>query len=402
LTQVNADGFGNHNNRYAWGMKTFDDHLYVGTLNTTIGLPFEHWPFDLPPECWLSSLAAAEGFPDIPGIPDIPEIPDFTRFFSEGAELWRYNGSTWEQVADRGFGDVGNAGIRTMETYHGRLYAGTFNTDTGCEIWRSRDGVNWKQFGSDGLLNPLNISVRGMAVWGDRLYIGISSPVGGQVYSTGGRVWLPHALPGFGDFKNFSVSELVGHKNRLFAGTWNPTGCQIYRYDGLLWKQVVGPEAATPAGFGDRYNVGVMSMIEFQGSLYAGTSNFLTGFTIWRSDDVGASWEKVGRSGFGDFRAKYAWDMEIHDDQLFVGTFVMGLMAPFRHGAALYRTGDGQRWVREVGVLGRLALPGFGDINNYGIRSLEPFGDNLYMGTAQCFFCPLPVGGTEIWRRDSF
>ncbi len=46
LEQVNEDGFGNHNNRYAWSMKSFGDHLFVGTLNTTLGLPFERWPFD--------------------------------------------------------------------------------------------------------------------------------------------------------------------------------------------------------------------------------------------------------------------------------------------------------------------------------------------------------------------
>ena len=34
LHQVNADGFGNALNRYAWSMKVFGPYLYVGTLNT--------------------------------------------------------------------------------------------------------------------------------------------------------------------------------------------------------------------------------------------------------------------------------------------------------------------------------------------------------------------------------
>ncbi|MAE71615.1 MAG: hypothetical protein CME06_14250 [Gemmatimonadetes bacterium] len=393
LEQINEDGFGKHNNRYAWSMESFGDHLFVGTLNTTLGLPFERWPFD-PPVGPRTAVA-------LPKIPDIPEIPDFARFVSEGAELWRYDGEAWDQVADRGFGDTGNVGIRNMAVYRGRLYAGTMNSDTGCEIWRSTDGTNWSQFGADGLRNPLNLSVRAMTVWGERLYIGISSPIGGQIYSTSGFLWVPHALPGFGSVANFSVSELTGHKGSLYAGTWNPNGCQIYRYDGLRWNQLVGPESATPAGFGDPFNAGVMSMIEFRDALYVGTANFLSGFTLWRTEDQGATWERVGRSGFGDFRANYAWDMEIHNEQLFLGTFTMGLIDPFHHGASLYSTEDGAHWTRDVGILGRLSPPGFLDRNNYGIRVLEPFQDELHIGTAQCFFCVMSVGGTEVWRRDS-
>ena len=385
LEQVNEDGFGGHDNRYAFSMKAFGDHLYVGTLNSTLGLPFEDW------------AGAARNRSAI----DLPEIPDFARFVSEGAELWRYDGQSWEQVAERGFGDVGNVGIRNMAVFDGRLYAGTLNPDTGCEVWRSRDGRRWEQFGRDGFFNPLNTSVRGMTVWRKRLYVGVSSPIGGQVYSTAGALWLPHALPGFGDPWNFSVSTLLGHRSELYAGTWNPKGCQVYRNDGVRWHQVVGPEADTPAGFGDPLSAGIMSMVEFRGALYVGTANFVSGFTVFRTEDRGRSWQRVGRSGFGDFRAKYAWDMEVHEGELYLGTFVMGLIDPFHHGASLYRTADGTRWVREVGLLGTLSPPGFLDRNNYGFRSLEPFQGDLHIGTAQCFFCLLPVGGTELWRRDS-
>lgn len=56
-------------------------------------------------------------------------------------EIWRYNGSTWEQVADNGFSDTSNATIFLGNVFNGYLYAGTFNP-AGGTIWRKLLGAS--------------------------------------------------------------------------------------------------------------------------------------------------------------------------------------------------------------------------------------------------------------------
>jgi len=56
-------------------------------------------------------------------------------------EVWRYNGSTWEQVADNGFSDTSNFSIFLGSVFNGYLYAGTMN-DNGGAIWRKLLGAS--------------------------------------------------------------------------------------------------------------------------------------------------------------------------------------------------------------------------------------------------------------------
>jgi hypothetical protein len=77
---------------------------------------------------------------------------------TNGAQVWRsQDGLTWERVLDFGDGaqfdglnDPANNGISAMKVNLNYLYAGTANSVTGGEVWRSVDGVTWDQFGSDG------------------------------------------------------------------------------------------------------------------------------------------------------------------------------------------------------------------------------------------------------------
>ncbi len=385
IKQVNFDGFGNNNNRYAWSMKEFDRHLYVGTLNSKIGLPGdceECDEFDL--------LLMQEG------------IWDKDLGLSEGAEIWRFNGYYWEQMMDEGWGNEHNVGVRNMCVYNGALYAGTLNLLTGCEVWKSSQGTSWEQVGQSSFGRIGNTSVRGMTTYDGRLYAGTVNLAGGQVWYTEGDDWIPSAQFGITDMTNLGIATLQEHKGYLFAGTLNVLrGCQIYRFDGSEWQQVVGPESGTPGGFGELANKGILSMADFHGALYAGTVNFMRGFNLWRSTDAGDTWERIGDYGFGDERQKYIWDMEVYGNELFLGTLLLGRQNVFHHGSYLFKSPDGDSWnvVAGKGDIGDLvAPPGFGDKNNYGFRTLEPFFGRLYVGTAQCFFCISPVTGAEVWR----
>ena len=101
------DGFNDPYNKYAWGMEIYKEKrkekLYVAVSN--------------------------------------PEAPS-----RKGSEIWvSENGTTWKQeVGDEayengigppdGFGDRSNR-VRSMGVFNGKLYAGTYNLRTGCQVW---------------------------------------------------------------------------------------------------------------------------------------------------------------------------------------------------------------------------------------------------------------------------
>lgn len=376
LTQVSSDGFGSARNRYAWAMRTFGDHLYVGTMN---------------------SITADEG----PGETSLVRDGSGRELTSDGTEIWRYDGSAWSRVVTAGFGDIGNNGTRNLVVLDDVLYAGTVNPTTGAEVWRSADGASWSQINEDGFGSSANESIRGMAAWRDQLWVGTLNEQGAEVWSYGGAGWTRAAASGVDDPMNDAAAVLYPHLDRLYLGTWNDAGARIYRFDGATWTPLVGGTATTPAGFGDPNTAGILSIVEFQGALYASTRNFKSGFSVWRSLDEGDTWQAVATKGINDARQPYGWVMQVHDGQLFLGTWVQGLGPNmYQLGGQMYRTADGTTWIEEVGTVGTLAPPGIGDNLNYGIRTLESFQGNLHIGTAQCFFCSFPVTGLEVWERD--
>ena len=63
------------------------------------------------------------------------------------------------------------------------LYAGTRNTATGGEVWRSPDGVTWEQFGSDGFGSANYTDVTAMYEFIGLIYICMEdTSAGGAVF----------------------------------------------------------------------------------------------------------------------------------------------------------------------------------------------------------------------------
>jgi hypothetical protein len=376
LSQVSTDGFGNADNRYAWSMTPFGSALFVGTLET------------------LTSGG---------GDAELDRGSAARAAMGEGAEIFRYDGSSWARVVAGGFGDVANEGVRNLVVSGGAIHAGTLNATTGGEVWRSADGVEWTQINADGFGDPANSSVRGMTEWRGQLWVGTVNSLGAQLWRHDGATWTQIARDGLTGPDNDAFADLLVWRDHLYVGTWNDEhGAEIHRFDGTTWEALVGGTASVPAGFGDPNDTGIFSLVEFEGAIYASTRNFITGFSVWRSFDDGASWQRVVDDGFSDPRQRYGWRLHVHQGQLFLGTWVMTTGDDaFRVGGRLYRSRDGATWVEEVGPFGSLAPPGFADDLNYGLRSLATYQDALFVGTAQCFFCDFPVTGAEVWRRDA-
>lgn len=370
LRQVNDNGFGDFWNHYAWAMTTFGDHLYVGTMNV---------------ELWASQGQADQEADPI----------------SKGSEVWRYDGESWEKVVDMGFkGGVDNLGTRNLYVYQGMLYAGTVNYTEGCEVWRTFDGVTWEPIMQGGFGKHTTGSVRGMAEYKGLLYVGVENfQEGGEMHAWDGTTWTKIVDKGIENPRNNSMAELVPWQDLLYVFTWNALGFEVYSFDGSDFIRLVGFGAANPPGLGQLTNMAVLGTSVFHDLLYLGTANFLFGADMFRSAD-GVNWEQLVDNGFDDPRQAYVWRMKEYRGDLYLGTWTEGkLPLLFGEGGRLYRMDPEENFEQLMGPEGLLMDEGFGDWQNYGIRTMAVYDEKLYLGTAQCFFCSNRKG-TEIWELD--
>lgn len=106
------------------------------------------------------------------------------------------DGSVWEIVNTPGFGNPNNFSVVAMTEYNGKLYALTRNQTEGAEMWRY-DGQSWEQvLFPGGVTNGIygnprinNVWAR-MAVFRGKLYCGFSSGLQGSFLgSTGCEIW---------------------------------------------------------------------------------------------------------------------------------------------------------------------------------------------------------------------
>jgi hypothetical protein len=340
--QITDDGFGKSSNYATRGMAIFNDELYIGTQNNQLY--------------------------------DLLELDDFLILM----KLSKF----YELIKSMDlFDNVIRSVMRII------LHSATFASQ-GCEIWKynySSDSMN--------------------QIIGDNSISGIQS--------------------GFNYSFNAAASIMKVFKGYLYVGTWNTPigsienldrkGCEIWRTsNGILWEQVVGENSLfTKGGFGNPDNVGAWSIEEFNGWLYVGTMNWdftdMGGCEIWRSSD-GLIWEQVVKNGFRSFMDEnilfepvntYAWIMKVFKDHLYVGTFNSRtrILTDKGTGGQLWRTSDGVEW-------NKVDLPdgseggfqdGFGESENYGIRKLTIYNEELYIGVASSF---LFKNGCEIWKYD--
>lgn len=373
LTQVVGDesitgmksGFNYTYNCLAGTIKEFKDKLYVGTWSTPLGDIYNH--------------------------------------DRNGGEIWRYDGTMWEQVVGYnapimkgGFGNPDNVGIFDFEEFNGYIYTGTMNWDFskngGCEIWRSQDGVQWEQVVEHGFKpnmteTDLKIGVTNtyswkMEVFQNQLYVGTfnsrykligNAGVGCQLWRTNdGKEWEKVILPngdGFGNSKNYGVRTMTVYNNELYIGTaanlLHNTGCEIWKYDGVDWTPII-------------------------------------------SDEVpGVKSTDIEYSGFGNPLNKYAWSMTVtSDNKLWVGTAngkMVNLMEPKTSGCEIWCF-NGTAWKPIVKDGDNELSSGFGDIINEGARSMIEYPEgsgNIVVGTFKLISTrPLiPQEGFELWMR---
>jgi len=243
---------------------------------------------------------------------------------------------SWIQVNQSGFGNPQNTNIGFLEVFNDNLYAGTWRpaANQEAEIWRSSDGNSWEQLRFSWVLTPN--AMLDAQPFGNYLYVGTAS-----------------TAP-----SGFSVAEL-------------------WRTNGVTWTQVVSN------GFGSFYNNSISALSVFSDSIYAATTNVISGTQIWRSPTgVAGTWSKVVPSSFGrNGTTQQDVTMDVFGGSLFVGVGRVG-------GAAeLWKTSNGISW-------SSVFTDGLGTANNTHVASFAAYDGDFYLGLRN-----VTTGG-EIWKSS--
>eukprot|EP01084_Bolivina_argentea_P116747 207381_1 len=221
VRQINEDGFGDETNNYAFAMESFQDSLYVATLNAVSE---------------ADMLLFFWGFP----------------FETKGTQIWKgtrtNNGNgdgngngkwTWENKVKDGNGNINNYGMRKLVAIGNYMYGVTTNHIDGFEIWRTTDGETWEVIMRGGFNDKDNTSGRGLLAYGDYLYFGVENRrTGAKIWRrqidtdgdfTAGSEFEEVVNDGIGDTFNYWFSDFVAYKGYMYIGTLNMNGMQLFR-----------------------------------------------------------------------------------------------------------------------------------------------------------------------------
>lgn len=134
-------------------------------------------------------------------------------------------------------------------------------------------------------------------------------------------------------------------------------------------------------GFGSRHNRIIRALVEFDGKVYAATSNRRTGGEIHRTDKGDwEAWEKVVDRSFADLGNRWRpfRSLAVMNELLFAATGGV---------AQVWRSRDGINW-------DKVTAEGFGKgVWNFSVRAMEPFEGRLYAGTGAEW-----AGRAEVYR----
>lgn len=300
-SQVFADGLGDTTNEGIDSLGVFGDHLYLGTINwnyvTDSSNGAQIWRSE-DGAIWDEVTPAGIDENDA-------EAMVFETFgahlymgtwaanATEGAEIWRTADGgvgTWTKVEEAGNDNVNNGGITAFAVHNNHLYAGTYNNIDGCEVWVSEDGESWgPPVASGGFGDGYNFYIGALNSFGGRLYAGTynyntSDNPGGELWrcqDCTGSDWEPVVdAKGFGSTENRAIMGLITYQDLLYAVTVNSTtGAEVWRSaDGLAWEKVNEGGFGSAANRLTYYNNAVATFNNF---LFVGMFNSPNGAAVW-------------------------------------------------------------------------------------------------------------------------
>ena len=307
--QTNINGFGDSNTFAVNRMSVFNGYLYASTHNYSSGGAVwrsangTDWN-----KVSLDGFGSASNGAAFVGAPFNGYL--YAGTGNSDGEIWRCaicDGTDWTQVVSGGFGDSNNGVIQRVVVFSNSLYATVDNGSSGVEVWKSLSGNpgSWVKSNADGFGDAKNTGLWAATVFNNYLYTATAqwaayadgTNTGIEVWRTkNGSTWSQVNTDGFGSRENISP-WMESFNGYLYVLATNfGTGAQIWRCascDGTDWTRVVDN------GFGDINNSGGVYMVSYGGYFYAGTGNDATGMQLWQTTN-GTNWSQVGTTGFGD------------------------------------------------------------------------------------------------------
>lgn len=448
-------GFGDVWNKYVWSMKNFKGGMVTGTKNAY----FDYQQIDdlmngrstpYANACYTNltqvpsiyrGLACAELVLSGTGGSQSSSGAAQSRF----AEIWRFDHrkKTWTKTRD----DMQSQGFRIMETMGKKLYAGSdlgsFVTGISLGSWNgqppgvggtwdfpgsrllvSNDGKAWTAVDScvsngpcnsaNDVANPLgsgvNISIRSLASYNGKLYVGTFNTSGAELWSFDPNAAPENAWVKIHTFAGTTgVTELRVFKNTLYIGLGGAVSTNyLYTYGGTGSPTLVSnlPDATG--------TLGVLKLFpSAKGVLFIGIANVNPGlgeggFRLYTYDGS-STFTTMTDNGFFNPNNAYAWSINELNGRVFVGTFNSDFFAVLPRGSSeLWYTDDLVNWQQQ-------SLPVNWGLWNYGIRTMEIGNKQFFFGTASNVIAPdilrdgavLPPGetylspGAEVWTIRS-
>src|SRR6218665_2649205 len=125
------------------------------------------------------------------------------------------DGTTFNTIAVGGIGSTNNTAITALVSFGGYLYAGTYNSTDGAQIWRTNDDVTWnivEQFPVD------YASVSSLTAVGGTLWVTLfSNDIAGEVLkSTDGLNYTVSNGNGFGYGNNGYYASITAFGNNVY------------------------------------------------------------------------------------------------------------------------------------------------------------------------------------------
>jgi hypothetical protein len=328
---------------------------------------------------------------------------------SGNGEVWRLNGTAWTWIGgayiNKSWGYFGTENVTSMTQYNGKLYASLGNSAPGdASIWEY-DGSTWQIVGGQGVNSSWTANtietVNTMIAYKGNLYVGLGFSAGdGDLWRFNGSTWTQVG----GDAINLgggaswagaayeNVHSLAVFNDKLYAGLGaSAQDAEVWQYDGATTWTKIGGDGVGSSWAAAGNIESVLSMVGFQGQLYAGLGSSAGDGDVWRYNPGSNTWLQVGgdglNSGWAGAVIENVWALAVYDNQLVAG---MG-----------DTTGDADVWSYNGTIWSQLGgdgvNSGWGGASGFDrerIRSLVVYNGELYasMGT--------DTGDGEVWKHD--
>ncbi len=267
--------------------------------------------------------------------------------------------------------------ITSMISFNGYLYIGT-SPSGGFEIWKSKDPESgiWELVVDKGAGDALNEIPISMEIYNDHIYVG--SAIWMAIRST-------NSDQKFVPLKGFDVIRISKHdKWELIVGSeplipTTPTTGQRNK-------------GAYPSGFGNIFNSYCWQIKTLENRLYISSWDSSKAFYTIVNNFLQSSNPETDKDDevLKDFINAYLKYLLSNKENNFnfsgwIKAFIKSISKlPENFGFDFHGSKNGFSFET-------ISLDGFDNSNNYGIRTLLPVDDKLYIGTAN------PVEGCEIW-----